>query len=60
MKSSINRLLLVVLFSCTFLISCTTKNSSEVKDERPLVLTTFTILKDIEVTLLEIDWLLNQ
>ena len=47
MKSSINRLLLVVVFSCTFLISCTTKNSSETKDERPLVLTTFTILKDI-------------
>ena len=47
MKSSINRLLLFVIFSCTFLISCTTKNSSEVNDERPLVLTTFTILKDI-------------
>ena len=47
MKSSINRLLLVVVFSCTFLISCTTKNSYEIKDERPLVLTTFTILKDI-------------
>ena len=47
MKSSINRLLLVVIFSCTFLISCTTKNNSEIKDERPLVLTTFTILKDI-------------
>ena len=47
MKSSINRLLLVIVFSCTFLISCTTKNNSEIKDERPLVLTTFTILKDI-------------
>ena len=47
MKSSINRLLLVIIFSCTFLISCTTKNNSEIKDERPLVLTTFTILKDI-------------
>ena len=47
MKYSVNRLLLVFIFSCTFLISCTTKNSSEIKDERPLVLTTFTILKDI-------------
>ena len=47
MKSSINRLLLVVIFSCTFLISCTTKNSSEISDERPIILTTFTILKDI-------------
>jgi len=47
MRSRINSLLFVIIFSCTFLISCTTKNRSEIKDERPFVLTTFTILKDI-------------
>ena len=47
MKVRMTRLIVFILFNITFLTSCVSKDKYNENDQRPIVLTTFTILADL-------------